>query len=187
METWYTVGMKMPKESKIEKIVSTDPTKRVLENPWLDIDEQGHGTLLASSGQNALVIPVELDDQDSPGPVPIGAIKDARKQGGEILCGESWCGVSGGAAHPRGQFTQFPPIRQLLVPSGPDVLEISLNAKALYELAQAMGTSVVKLRIQVDPASMQHAGNVIGVEPHGSEPHVPGVRAALLPYRIARV
>ena len=181
--------MKLSPKSKIEKVLSKDV--KVLENPYLYVEEGSHGYLLASTGQNAVKIPVLLSEGDLPGPVPVEALKELRKvKDGELLCNEQYCILPNGAAWPRPQFSQYPPIESLLVDSGQSVMEISLNAKALYEIAQAQGCEVVKLKIEVsgDMAyGYEASGKTVGVEPHPSEPHVEGSRAALLPYRVARI
>ncbi len=169
----------MPEKAKLEKIVSKDPTVPVLAHPFLRIEPDGSGTLLASDKFTAVVIPVEVTDEDTAGPVHIEAVKASRKLGGTIRCEPGYCVVPAGVAFPRDQYGQFPPVDQLLVPEGQADVEVSINARTLYALAQAMGTDVVKLRIQRDTDTLP-----VGVEPHPSEPHVEGARAMLMPYRI---
>lgn len=178
--------IKFPKSSKIEKLVSSDATQRVLANPWLDTER---GVILSSSGQNAIILPVTVEEGDVSGPIPLVALKEIRKDGSSLKCTKEYCILPSGAAHPREQqFTQYPPIEKLVSPSSHASMEVSLNAKLLSELAQGMGTDVIKLRIQIDDASGDLAeGAPYIVMPHPTEPHVDGAMGALLPYRVARV
>ena len=178
----YAVAMKVPKTAKLEKVVSKDATHPILLNPYLRIDGEGEdrvGILLASDKTSATVIPVKLASNDTPGPVHIEAIKAARKLDGEVECVPGYNIVPGGVAYPREVYEAFPPIDRLLVDNEHCEVEVALNAKTLYAIAQAMGTDVVKLRIQKDTSNMP-----IGVEPHPSETHVHGARSAMMPYRL---
>jgi hypothetical protein len=167
--------MKFPKGAKIEKIVSKDLTKRIMLNPWLDVESS---SMLASNNSNALRIPVEVQPGDVSGPVPVELIKEARKSTCEIACNEDYCIGPNGVAYPRGAFSAFPNVAALLIP-GETTGQVSLNAKLLYELASSMGCEVVKLRLQGD--------RVVLVTPHPSEPHIVGAEAALAPYRVPTV
>ena len=175
--------MKMPEKSKIEKVIAKDATHPILLHPFLRLgDGEAHvGTLLASDKHTALVIPVGVEEGDTQGPVHIEAIKASRKLGHTVKCEPGYCIVPGGVAYPREdeKYPEFPAVDRLLVESEQCVYEVALNAKTLYALAQSMGTDVVKLRLQADVNNLP-----IGVEPHPSEPHVHGARAAMMPYRL---
>jgi hypothetical protein len=166
--------MQIPKSSKIEKIVSRDMA--VLEHPYLDVSA---GVLRSSGGKDGVVITVLLDPDDQSGPIPVDAIKAARKAGKPILCGPDYCSVEGVAAWPRARVDKYPPIENLL--PGTDVpVTVSLDARRLYEIAQALGTDVVMLRVQGE-------GLPCGVAPHPSEPHAEAAVGFILPYLVPRV
>lgn len=171
--------MKLSRDAKVEKLVSKKIEERILSAPWLDIDR---GVLLSSPGQSCVMIPVEVEPDDLSGPVPIEAVKAARKiKGAEIKCGEQYCVVEG-VAYPRSnQWSAFPPVERLMT-TPEHYIEISLNARLLVELAAACGTEVVRLRIARDDERAPFV-----VVPHPSEPHVDGAMGALLPYRVVRV
>lgn len=173
--------MKVPGKSKLEKVVSKDGALPILLHPFLRIEPDGTGTLLASDKFTAVVIPVEVGEADTSGPVHIEAIKASRKLDNTIRCEPGYNVVPGGVAYPRDdeKYHTFPPVDQLLVGQDATVVEVAINAKTLYALAQAMGTEVVKLRVQADTEKLP-----VGVEPHPSEPHVEGARASMMPYRI---
>jgi hypothetical protein len=143
--------------------------------------------MLASPGQSAILIPVVVEDGDVSGPVPVDLLKEIRKNDASLQCGEQYCVMPNGVAHPRNMaFESYPPVEKLMVPAGP-VIEISLNAKSLAELAQGMGTDVVKLRVQTNEMGELTEAAPFVVTPHPSEAHVDGSMGALLPYRVARV
>ena len=171
--------MRVNPKSKLEKVISKDGSIPILLHPFLRIEPDGTGTLLASDKFTAVVIPVEVSMEDTSGPVHIEAIKASRKLDNTIRCEPGYNVVPGGVAYPREdeKHAQFPPVDQLLVDE--PVVEVAINAKTLYALAQAMGTEVVTLRVQADTEKLP-----VGVEPHPSEPHVPGARASMMPYRI---
>lgn len=177
--------MKFHKTSKIEKMVSKDPTKRILENPWLDVDR---GVIMSSPEQSAVIIPVKVEHGDVSGPVPVECLKEIRKNDASLQCTEDYCIMPNGAAYPRARFTQYPAVEQLMA-TDQETVEISLNAKSLLELAQSMGTDVVKIRAVVTGSpypAVSEAAPLI-VTPHPSVGHVDGAIGALLPYRVARV
>jgi len=166
-----------------------------LTNPWLDVER---GVILSSSGQNALILPVTVEDEDVSGPIPTDCLKEIRKDGSSLKCTKEYCILPSGAAYPRDQmFDRYPPVENLVTQEhGNGTVEVALNAKLLAELAAGMGTEVVKLRIAtnhvVDDAGRTLSKAVVEgapyvVTPHPTEPHVDGAMGALLPYRVARV
>jgi hypothetical protein len=185
---WYTgedegEDVKFHKTSKIERLVSKDPTQRILENPWLDVER---GVILSSPGQSAIMIPVVVEEGDVSGPVPVEGLKEIRKNDGSMSCTKEYCIVNG-VAYPRAQqFDSYPPVENLIVPTD-DYVGLAINAKSLAELAQGMGTDVVRLRIQTTPEGTVVEGAPVVVTPHPHEAHVDGAMGALLPFRVARV
>lgn len=184
VKVWYDPAMRIPKEAKLEKVVSKDAKHPILHHPFLRVTGKGadrEGTIVVSDGIGVVVMPVKVADNDTPGPVHIESIKAARKIDNEVECVPGYNIVPGGVAYPRedDKYSEFPAVDSLLVENADCVYEIALNAKMLYALAQSMGTDVVKLRVQADPDNLP-----IGVEPHPSEPHVHGSRAAMMPYRL---
>jgi len=176
--------MRFPKKSKIKKLISSDPTQRVLLNPWFDVER---GIVLSSSGQNVLILPVEVEAGDVSGPLPIEAVLAVQRDGSSLKCTKEYGILPSGAAYPRDQmFDRYPPVEQLVI-TPEAYIEVSMNAKLLAELAAAMGTDVVKVKIAVNPEGAVRDGAPYVVLPHPSEPHVDGAVGALLPYRVARV
>lgn len=186
--------MLISKTAKLDKVLGKDPLQSILHQPYLhidDLDEQGEdgsqrGYILASSGQEGVVIPVELELGDVAGPVPIECLKDVRKLGGSIACTDQWCVVAAsGVGYPRGihmgSGVAYPPL-QAVIDAGlvGEGIEISLDAKVLMNMAEAFGSNVLKL-------SVSSVDDPIVVTPHPSLPHVDGSVGFLLPFRMVRV
>lgn len=171
------------KVKKLDKVCYKGTDTPLLVNPYLVIeqDDQGNdvGTLYASNRFNALVLPVELDEGDVAGPVPLDAIAAASKAKKPILLERDYAVVKDIAAYPRdSKLDRFPNVSSLLVDRTDDTFEISLDPKVLYEMAQSMGAGIVRLRF--DPSKPAQ----IGVEPEGwSESGVYGARGFIMPYQ----
>lgn len=163
--------MQFPVKSKIEKVLPKDRDNPVLTNPYLDIEA---GVVLASNNRCALSIPVEVGADDVSGPVSVDAIKAARKTDTEIQCQEKHIVIPGGVAYHREDFPAYPPISELFVSGEDAVVSITLDAKLLAGLAEAMGTDTVTLKL---PVGLKR----IGVEPFIGLPHVAGAVGVILP------
>ena len=143
--------MKIKKECKIELIASRDETRHVLCNPYL----QG-SKLIATDGQRLVAIPVELEEGDSDGPIDCSAFKLSRKtSSGEKLSKISANGClkvetkDGEITMPRKNLDgySFPQWQKVLPNPDRGGIKIGLNAKFLYEIAQALGSDRVVIEI----------------------------------------
>ena len=143
--------MKIKKECKIELIASRDETRHVLCNPYL----QG-SKLIATDGQRLVAIPVELEEGDSDGPIDCSAFKLSRKtSSGEKLSKISANGClkvqtkDGEITMPRKNLNgySFPQWQKVLPNPDRGGIKIGLNAKFLYEIAQALGGDRVVIEI----------------------------------------
>ena len=167
--------MRMSKEFKPELIYATD--KRLsLSCPYLDIetDKEGIrvGRIVATDGHRLIVVPVELDDTDTMGSIPISAFVLARKgtlkHFGEIIiyCTEGVCSMTDGGTVPRPDNGCFPDWRGI-VAYPPVTHEISFNPSLLLSMCKAMGTlDRITLKIPVNPGKPIHlvGGSVPQVE-----------------------
>ena len=157
--------MRMSKEFKPELVYATG--KRLsLSCPFLDIetDKEGIrvGRIVATDGHRLLVVPVELDDDDTMGSIPISAFVLARKgtlkHFGEIIiyCTEGVCSMTDGGTVPRPDNGRLPDWRKI-VAYPPVTQEISFNPTLLLSLCKAMGTSDrVTLKIPITPGKPIH-------------------------------
>ena len=143
--------MKIKKECKIELIASRDETRHVLCNPYL----QG-SKLIATDGQRLVAIPVELEEGDSDGPIDCSAFKLSRKTSSR----EEFSKISANGSlkvHTKdGEITMprknldgysFPQWQKVLPNPDRGGIKIGLNAKFLYEIAQALGGDRVVIEI----------------------------------------
>lgn len=62
---------------KIEKAASKNTLRTVIEQPYLDVDAK---VLVATDSFMLAVVPVEVEEGDTSGPVPVQAITEARRR-----------------------------------------------------------------------------------------------------------
>lgn len=147
--------MRIDKDHKIELCASHDECRPHLLHPQLDVENK---RLMATDGHRLVILPVELDDGDVSGPVSREAIKAARKgplakskAGGVIAINANGSlAIEQGPTFPRPDNESFPPVDKV-VPNGKNhTVVVGLNARYLWEIAQALGT--VNVRIEIAPA-----------------------------------
>lgn len=144
--------MKIRKDCKIELIASNNRTRLCLAQPYLEGD-----SLVATNGRCLVMLPVVREDGDEDGRISAQALAAARKlvkHSGEISIHANGAQVlADGTSLPRATLEshgKFPNWKQVV----PKLTEIShphritLNAKYLYEIAQAMGAEAITLSIQ---------------------------------------
>lgn len=133
--------------------------------PFLDIETvEGLrvGRIVATDGHRLIVVPVELDDSDTMGSIPISAFVLARKTAFKhmpdiiIYCTEGVCSMTDGGTVPRPDIGRFPLWRAIVTPD-PIEREISFDPSLLLSLCKAMGTlDRVTLKIPVNPGKPIH-------------------------------
>lgn len=174
--------MKTKKDCKIEAVVSRDATRPVLGAPYF----RG-GALWATDGRAMVRLPVESDETDTEGWVPVEALKAARKVAGKL--DSIAMHVNGAATLLNGQ--SFPrPNPDTMRGNWPaceriwDIsnahetkFTVAFNAELLANIAEAFGSAEVKLE-------MTDAETVIRVSPVGKAPNL-DARAVLMPIRTA--
>jgi DNA polymerase III sliding clamp (beta) subunit (PCNA family) len=140
--------MKLPKNCLVEKVASQDATRAAITLPYLDIDGQRTAHVVATNGAAMVKLPVEITAEDVAGYVPTAALKEGRKlakrtDSVDLVCNGS-AKLLNGATYPRESRETFPPWRQVW-PKEEGKITLALDARLLYELAQAMGTEGVVL------------------------------------------
>lgn len=181
--------MKVP-NTKFEKCAATKADVRYyLREPWLDVDGK---RLLATDGHVLAVIPVEVDDDDTTGTVPMDAVKAVRKvskKGGELLL-ETAHANAYGVRYPREE-CKYPDVDRILEPAnnGKGTPDIVVDAKLLYDLAQALieckttEPALVRLYFKRDDDSgLVDKKSAIRVEPMGPNA-VAGAFGIIMPCR----
>lgn len=121
--------MKTIKECVIEKSISTDKTRKVLQNVYL----KGNN-LWATDGRCMTVVPIEREEHDVDGFVTVDALKAARKV--KTADGSVQIGLNGVQALSNGQ--QFPrPTDQELGqwPNCEQVYELAMAQKVTFKIA----------------------------------------------------
>jgi len=169
--------MQIDKKYKVEKCCAKSDVRYTggLQSPYLEGDK-----IIATNGHALVVVPVVRAGTDTDGPVPIEAIKASRKRdaGGLIAC-NGGCDIetpTGKMTFPRPENCQFPKWEKVMPTKAPE-FTISFNAKLLHELAAAMGTDCVTLRIVDDSSG-------IDVRPDDSKVNVGNeARGVLMPRR----
>jgi hypothetical protein len=161
--------MRFDKKFKLEKVCSKDKTRwSILQQPHLDVERQ---RLLACNGFVLAVVPATVDGDDKTGAIPLDAFKAAAKSKLDPELSAA-VHVNGGTVKvedanatlefvvPQGAIGKYPDVDQIIPREKDDDIVIGLDAKLLYELAQAMhpqggGRSGYKvaLRIQRLPNS----------------------------------
>jgi DNA polymerase III sliding clamp (beta) subunit (PCNA family) len=165
--------MQISKFNKIDKCVSKDETRYVLKNPYLICDrdamplppEKDKAQLVATDGKKMVILHVDsthLDKscnkvENTSGMIPVDAIKTAQRD--KVATGV--LGANGNVTLPSGQtFTRdeytFPNVKVVFNASRDETkVRIGLNAKFLYDMAQALGSDELVLEI-TDPSQGIH-------------------------------
>lgn len=165
--------MKVP-NTKFEKCADPKGGRPNLREPWLDVDKE---RLVATNGHVMVVIPVEVDENDVTGHVPMDAVKAARKvtkHDPELYMEAKHANAYGGR-YPRGDLGKYPDVDQIIepLPKGEGEADIVLDAKMLYDLAQALMTckttesARVRLYFKRDEKGDVDKTSAIRVEPMG--------------------
>lgn len=150
--------MRISKTHKIEKICSKDKSRlSCLEHPYLKQKDDGTWELQATDGYRLVRIPVEVDESDTEGSIPVNAFKSkipANTTERTISAnGVATYGSENGqtitedrpVAEKWPDFDRITPDRATNFDNAETT--VSFNAKMLYELAQALGSNIVKISI----------------------------------------
>lgn len=148
--------MLIPPKTKLEKAVSKDASRPVLTRLYLRITGEGadrKGFLEGTDSYKLVRVPVELDEADTEGFVPVDAITTARKVKSDRVSCNGTCRVVGADGvvieYDRPDVGQFPNTDSLLdlPPAQYDGRRwtIGLNPLYLLDLAMAMGAETVTL------------------------------------------
>lgn len=141
--------MKFQNNCKIE-LLATDQTRIAISEPYLSGDK-----LIATNGRSLVALPVEREESDTDGYISGKALAMARKlakRDAAQIKAKGCLTQKDGTTMPRDDMGGCTyPNWQQCVPKNPAETHthvFSFNAKALWEVAQAMGTEVVIVRFQ---------------------------------------
>ena len=172
--------MKLPKHCKIELVASTDATRYVLCNPYLQGDK-----LIATNGRSLVMLPVEREPEDTDGAVNVEAFKLSRKVLSGIKDSQIIANGQLKVATKEGQMTiprkdlkggTFPNWEKVIPNENRGGYKICLSAELLYDLAQALGGNEVVLEILDETSPIVVKGH--------SDHAIAGSIGVLMPVRI---
>lgn len=124
--------------SKIENAITVDESRPVLSDVWFDA---GKGRLVAADGFILAVVPVETEDSDMGGHIPLEAVKEARRNKGRayLEAGEDYVTVP---FNDDNRWTRppwpFPDYDQIVPVPDEEHVRITLDARRLMQLAEAL-------------------------------------------------
>ena len=144
--------VKLSKEHKIEKALQKETGTR-FQTEYAMLED---GNLVATNGRILAVVPVEVDDADTNGLVSKEALVQARKGISKgCLCA---IGCNSGLHLERQGMTldrpfqesadTFPSWKSVIPSADATVRKITINAKALHDLASALASDAVTLHLQ---------------------------------------
>jgi hypothetical protein len=129
--------------SKIETVVPASGDRPTLEDVWFD---KGKSQLVATDGFILAVIPVDSQEGDVEGHIPMDAIKEGRRKARDsrLYIGSKqatvWVEFNGEKEYERPDLP-FPDYEQIVPsynPDDDDVVQICLDARRLMQLAEAL-------------------------------------------------
>ena len=179
--------MKIPKQCKIEKAASKDKAREILNHILID-SKDGESQAVATDGKMMAIVPITLcdgDEVESEKLIQPKALIEARKQARQAR--ESSIGLNGAATMPDGASYPTPnslndkkfPHWRNIVPKGGDYQTVCFNAKALFELAQAIGAVNDKVTLQIPIGTgTTHDGGPLVIEEKTT-----GAKGILMPMR----
>lgn len=148
--------MKLPKNCKVESIVSDDKARLVLSQPYLDRE---NGVVVSTNGKAMAIVPVECDETDVSGHIPVEMVKLSRKTAwGKLTVGEMSVGQESvrvkDVSVKRPELGTYPKWEQVIPKAEPEGkakrIRFGINAEMLRSLSQALGSDEVSLEIEFD-------------------------------------
>lgn len=185
--------MQINKLAKIEKCVSTDETRYVLTQPYLDIRD-GEARMVATDGRCMAVVPVDVDASDVSGHVPAESLKTARKVWGKLTLntlavGEASVSVGDYQWKRPVDMGKFPDWRNVIPNPEKDrteTLRVGINPEYLARVAEAIGTDrhvVLEIPVETQGRYKGQVLNAIVVRP-SDKGAVKGAFGLVMPVRL---
>ena len=131
--------MKLP-NTGIEMAVARGDTRDYLNHAHLDAENK---RLIACNGNILAVVPVEVDEEDTSGPVGLDAIKAARKAAGKkanatVIVNNDQRIPAAGLSMSRPSVGEYPNVDRILKGARPLGPSICLNPALLWDVARAV-------------------------------------------------
>lgn len=185
--------MQIHKLAKIERCVSTDETRHVLTQPYLDIRD-GEAHVVATDGRCMAIVPVDVDANDVAGHVPAESLKTARKVWGKLtlntlVVGESSVSVGDYQWKRPVDMGQYPNWRGVVPNPENDkteTLRVGINPEFLSRVAEAIGTDghvILEIPVESEGRYKGQVLNAIVVRP-SDKGAVRGAFGLVMPVRL---
>ena len=131
--------MKLP-NTGIEMAIASRDTRDYLNHAHLDAENK---RLIACNGQILAIAPVEVDEEDTSGPVGIDAIKAARKASGNkadatVIVNNDQLIPAAGMSMSRPRVGEYPDVDRILRGARPIGPSICFNPALLWDVARAV-------------------------------------------------
>lgn len=153
--------MLIDRKYEVVKVPPKQPGRYAMQHLHLNVERK---TLTATDGRVLAIVPVQLDEHDATGLVPVDALKAAfktppanlRKQD-QARVEANGCVVAhieGGkleSVRPGGDFPRYEAVIDRDLFGASDTLKIGLNANLLFALAQALGAEDGAVTLYVKP------------------------------------
>lgn len=166
--------MRFKSERKVmpERVASKDASRPVLSKVHLDADRKEGAQVVVTDSYMLARFPVELDEGDTSGPIPVEALKASRKPptkyGGDVaIRANSHVEVAQGETAymtlPREELDYTFPNADQLIPSNLAEFRVGLDAAKLHALAKALGDETVILHFVADADGNPRGNRVVYV------------------------
>lgn len=161
--------MKLPHCYEVWRVMTEFPSKIPTDHALLEVTD-GAGTLVATDGRTLVVLPVEVDKEDTGGLIPGDALGMQETKDPEEFPRQRMLTVrDGAAALPADPVGEFPDWRKVLPAPDGHAIEVRLNPKLLYDLARAMACQEHEaLTLKIPAARDGQVREAIRVERSGS-------------------
>lgn len=166
--------MKLP-ESKIEKAVAVKDVRYYLNDVWLDVENR---RAIATNGHICAVVPVEIDPEDTSGPVSIESITQARKLKSQHIQTNGALVLDNGASFPRPEKANYPDIDKVIPNKSEYAVSVGIDAALLLKLAEAINPQRGPYRTNV---LLHISSSTEGIKVTGRDPGPVGV---IMPLRM---
>jgi DNA polymerase III sliding clamp (beta) subunit (PCNA family) len=181
---------------KIEKVASKDKTRPALTHVNLRTDADGSRWLEATDSYKLIRVPARgATAEDTDGPIPAAVFTAARWAAARGLERESSIQANGSVSYelkeggsasmPRPDGFQFPDCARLVPEPSAVVFEVGLNAKLLLELAQGLGSDIVRVSFVGSDDGSPNALKPMIVRPQGGKVADAKSVGVLMPVRIS--
>lgn len=192
--------MIMTKDCKPELACSKDETREKILNPWITKHKDGRHYMCASDGAMAVLIPVDMEEGETTGPVPIEALQKARKlshrNNPKLAMGcNGDIKLQDGTSYARNQAVDMADLECYFNDPVEVTQTVTLDVGRLKRIADAMGCLAVRIEFCMDPEVKPKKGEKeqtrferpMRIYPSGSggpfKVSDPQARAVLMPIR----